>query len=197
MVVFTPPIGEHLVVPLSSSTSSSHIRTIDVQFRARDVDRKLQPGDRVEVWTDAPDQEGKRVEGGWRAVTFEGEDVGVEEGDGTVNTDERKEDVQVLQLPTFALPLNPSRTDSTSSEVQVDATNNLVARISLPYPHSTSDLNLDFEYTFRIVYPDGKMWWLGGLGANGTVKFQLGGDEDGAEADVWNGWQGWGILQDG
>lgn len=149
------------------------------------------------MWTDAPDQEGKRVEGGWRAVTFEGEDVGVEEGDGTVNTDERDGDVQVFQLPTLVLPLDPSRTDSTSSQVQVDTTNNLVARISLPYPHSTSESDLNFEYTFRIVYPDAEMWWLGGLGANGTVEFQLGGDEEGAEADVLNGWKGWGILQDG
>lgn len=149
------------------------------------------------MWTDAPDQEGKRVEGGWRAVTFEveGEVGGVEKG--TAFEDEREEDIRVFQLPTLVLPLDPSRTDSTSSQVQVDTTNNLVARISLPYPHSTSDLNLDFEYTFRIVYPDGKIWWLGGLGANGTVKFQLGGEEDGAEADVWKEWKGWGILQEG
>ena len=149
------------------------------------------------MWTDAPDQEGKRVEGGWRAVTFEGEGEISGEENGTVIEDKRQEDVRVFQLPTLALPLDPSLTDSASSKIRSDTTNNLVARISLPFPHSTSESDLDFEYTFRIVYPDGKMWWLGGLGANGTVKFQLGGGQGGVEADVWKGWKGWGILQDG
>ena len=142
MVVFNPPIGAHLVIPLpitpSSNSPASWIKSIDIQFQAQDLDKKLQPGDKVEVWTDAPDKPGREVE--WRAIPFDWVG-GLPEGTANQDQDQEFEAENPAQqrekLDKFTIQATNISSPGSSANLKSDPSRRLMAKISLPLPSSS------------------------------------------------------------
>lgn len=180
---------------------------MDIYFRAQDVDNKLQPGDQVELWTNAPDCTGSEVGrgvdigiGGWRAVKFDRVGQALEENAKSNESEQIESPSPGKRLIIPTKPLSPGL-PTTQAEIE-DQTRNFIAKVTLPLTTSDSpsaayqSIPEPFEYTFRIVYPDGRIWWLGGLGTNGTVRFETA-EHSRSELDktgamgMWGGWEGY------
>lgn len=167
------------------------------------MNKKLQPSDKVEIWTDAPTLEsgGKKV---WRGVEFSKNTKEVKK-EGEQKEEESQTEVAKgngFTIPAIALDDSTTTTTITSATAATPNPDLLTVTLTLPSTPNTS-----FEYTYRIVYPDGNIWWLGGVGGNGTVGLVIAeGDEgegegsevkdgewDGKGGEGLKGWEGIGL----
>ena len=202
MVLFTPPLGTHLTVdlPPASSSSTTSNRRVVIAFTASDPDNKVGPEDVVELWTNAPGHTGGRGEKEWRAVRFEPVEVEADAGGSRAEVEGQAEELgNISQKPTssFSIPSRtisltpPTSTSTTPHPSESNKANQRQATLLIPLPESsTTAQSLDFEYTFRILYPDGNIWWLGGMGVNGTVCLKVGEAGEGYEKKAGLGCEG-------
>ena len=166
----------------------------------------------MELWTNAPGSTLGEGEKEWRAVRFE--EVEVEVDKEVPGGDDQADESPVinqttgptLSIPSRTTPASRTSTSPTPHTPGPGLNKRLQATLSIPLPNPSSfdqAQSLDFEYTFRILYPDGNIWWLGGMGVNGTVCFKLGAEagvdsEAGGKKVGWDrsGWGGFALNVD-
>lgn len=171
MVNFLPPLGSHHQIPLSSSSSGK----VAITFYADDINSTLRPEDRVEIWTNAPNEDG--TEGEWRGIAFEKVPQAEEEGTEGEGVEQEKSTSGKVITFTATSSSTPSTSTPTSSDIPTPTPSSHLRSTTLHLPSQP----ITFEYTFRILYPDGNIWWLGGEGVNGTVGL-VEGEAEGASA---------------
>ncbi|KAI0076268.1 hypothetical protein K474DRAFT_1285091 [Panus rudis PR-1116 ss-1] len=151
-LTFNPSLCQETTVPLPENAAH-----YDLQFKATfdsnaSYEQAKRDGTRVEMWTDLPAIGGTDEVGGWRALAFAfPESLHQAESD--------KEEVSLSCVP--------------SQQYQVDAGESeksvyLHARLDSAAVQGTPT----FSFTYRLVYRDGGVQWLGAYGQNGVLRIE-------------------------
>ncbi|KAI0823020.1 hypothetical protein BC628DRAFT_1454357 [Trametes gibbosa] len=164
-LTFSPALGEQTILKVAPAASARPAAQ-SILFRATFDSREslLQAhadGVRVELWSDIP--AGGRSLGEWGSSQFRSlEPKGVPAGGA----------------PTFSL-------SDEEDELVRDASLHVHFRVPLDYHVGTR-----FSFTYRLVYPSGKVEWLGEFGRNGEIVIEQG--LPGVDLR-----EGWNIAEDG
>ncbi|KAI9511801.1 hypothetical protein F5148DRAFT_1168891 [Russula earlei] len=139
--MFFPPLDSTVVVDVPSNTRAGGVTLL---FRARTgsasaLERFKRDGVKVQAWTNAPVVNGS-AEGKWAAYDFE---------EAQAATPVKLDD----SITHFTLP--PPTEDNVVDELH---TFFLTLRLR-PLPQDQSEA--DFQVTYRLLYPNGKIKWLG------------------------------------
>ncbi|KAG5652284.1 hypothetical protein H0H81_005544 [Sphagnurus paluster] len=173
-VAFTPALREtiHVVAPTSSSRA-----TAAVEFRATlsvaDYDKLKQSGGRIQLWSHIPYDGAASPAGDWAPCDFE---------ETTVVTTKTG---LGAETPTTEVILG----DDFEDDVEWPGKISLVLRLAVPLPASGP---AQYTFTYRILYPNGKIQWLGTSTTNGRLVVD-GGDK----APVLGSSAGWAPVHDG
>ena len=112
----------------------------------------------IQVWSDLPSS--TRPTGEWGATDFTIEGLGYSNGDAAVST--KTEPDQVLSLVPESQVISESDHHG-CPDITLQAS--FFIPFNLPAGRS-------FQYTYRIIYPDGGIWWQGeGEAGNGNLVF--------------------------
>lgn len=179
-VLFSPSLGETVYVSISDSRIPSD--AVVLQFRAslgREDHEKIKRGNaRVQLWSNLPVANG-RADSSWKELDFE---IAESDNHTTAATsshpeDERSRTVYSLSLSNFS---------QESGRPPASAVEQL--RLQVPVDLSRFSGEQRFAFTYRVLYSDGGITWLGSHGHDGFVVL-TGSPIAGTEL-VGGGWKG-------
>lgn len=148
-VTFDPPLQSttQLTLPPNSDTNSAnkHELRLFATLSKEDYSLLKAQGAEIQVWSDISESCAE-----WDATPFREEETHFSQS-------EKEEGMVIIDLTT------PTIQDSPSEKITLFA--------SFPLP-SNPPLHT-FQFTYRIVYPDGGIWWQGQAGENGNGRIEL------------------------
>lgn len=139
-IVFAPKLGDNLQLTVPSIQDTITLR-FTAQLSAQLHTQFKLDRVRVQLWSDLPSL-AHTSDGNWREFDFQ---------------DETKVD----DLP---LRINMSLTASANS-LHTTTKHFLVLQVAIPAPSQ----QVQYSFTYRLVYPSGEVKWLGLFGQNGTL----------------------------
>ncbi|KAF8898402.1 hypothetical protein BD779DRAFT_1666260 [Infundibulicybe gibba] len=150
-ISFTPPLGDTLRLE-APGYRSPHTPIVHLRFKAvfspQDYDRLKHDGGTVQLWSNVPWCGDNQTTSEWGPRDF----VEIPPSDG------------VVDAASHTFPLNST---SPQRDVPSDAH---ILHLLLPVPRSCS---LYYSFTYRVLYPSGKITWLGKFGRDGTISLDL------------------------
>jgi hypothetical protein len=212
---FDPPLQAKVVIPIDPSRGQQTILKLHATFGADQISLLGQHKATVQVWSNLPSADTNPRE--WHAISFEHQQKIEQEG---------RMPGPSLTGNTVAISLASSKSTQNSSisagNPGHDADTPTTLQATLPLPAEKIALGTPFEYTYRVLYPDGGIDWRGNGNSNGTIVFtekeksvrfgKLDWNEDpsGFKSCILEGsmenildlnmdyqWSGWGISENG
>jgi hypothetical protein len=175
-VLFSPALGETVYVSISDSRPSSD--AVVLQFRAslgREDHEKIKRGSaKVQLWSNLPVANG-RTDSSWKELDFE------------IAESDKHTTMSALSSPThpvYSLSL-ANFSQSEGARPSASAVDQLRLQVPVDLSHFAGEQR--FGFTYRVLYPDGAITWLGSHGHDGYV-FLTGHPVAGTEL-VGGGWR--------
>jgi hypothetical protein len=167
---FHPPLGEQIRVVCPGSQADGAI----IWFTATAVVdgglRLAEEGIKLQLWSDLPAR--GRPSGEWGELAFESE---------------------VAQDITAAVGLDLASESCSGNGSGTEHTLHLHARVFVAPYAEQKQTRLSFAYTYRLVFPDGSIKWLGEYGQNGQLMLEWK-EEMAASLISWE--EGWLVQPD-
>ncbi|TFK41336.1 hypothetical protein BDQ12DRAFT_679287 [Crucibulum laeve] len=168
-ISFTPALEETLRLPVPSAAFTD---ALQLEFSALlnlcDYDQLKKDGAKVQIWTNTP--LAGHAAGEWRELDF----VEAKESSTSAHPS-----TLVSLLPNGTLP--PGKAEN-SNEVA------LTLRFYVPLSkYSTGQSQLQYAFTYRIVYASGEIKWLGQFGRNGSIILDYSSTSD-SVSPLRDGW---------
>jgi len=180
MPSFQPPLS-HTSNVLSTSASPNDDTYLSLDFFL-DFEPEEDQSGQWEIWTDIPSLVGadgnpNEAMGGWHAIRFHS----VNQNSSSETESEQTDSPSSIKL-------------SAPSEINAQAIHTLRANAII-----APDTDATYSYTYRHVFPDGNIHWLGGEGSNGVIQLVKNMEEPGnivaaMEEDVKISQPGFGLL---
>lgn len=144
-IIFNPPLRTTITIPVYHSSNTHPRLTFSATLSPDAYTQIKEQGAKIQVWSNLPSIDGKEE---WREIAFLAPEK-------TMKTVTPKEGFLLA-------PPSETLSEKTSPDIILEA------HFPLP-PSETADQS--YQYTYRILYPDGGIWWQGdGESSNGSIN---------------------------